>query len=203
MGSREHYALEQRLQQLTVEPWRNGGGATRTLASDGDAAGGAWHWRISVAEITRDGAYSRFDGVERQQALIGGTELLLRGARGTQRLAIPGDTFAFAGEDDVFAAVPSGPVRMWNVMTVRGKTDAVLRPVALGVGDELELRVLPPLSRAWLLVLAGELLGDAGMRCAPGDVLDFERGAEPPLLRAGSDGARVLLTTLLRRTNAP
>jgi len=40
-----HYA------DLSVQPWKNGKGVSRTVLSDSDALG-AWSWKVSVAEIS-------------------------------------------------------------------------------------------------------------------------------------------------------
>ncbi|MCZ0993430.1 HutD family protein [Streptomyces noursei] len=41
-------------------PWRNGGGLTREVAAHPPGAGwDAFAWRVSLAEVTRDGPYSR------------------------------------------------------------------------------------------------------------------------------------------------
>ena len=50
-----------RLNEVAPVPWRNGGGVTRELLawpSPGD-----WALRISVAEVERDGPFSRYPGV--------------------------------------------------------------------------------------------------------------------------------------------
>ena len=43
-----------RFAELKPEPWRNGGGVTRELASHPKAASaqdGAWDWRVSIADV--------------------------------------------------------------------------------------------------------------------------------------------------------
>ena len=60
--------------------WRNGGGWTREIHAEGAAAEGgvdAWDWRLSIAEIEANGAYSAFPGVEREQVLLSGDGLQL------------------------------------------------------------------------------------------------------------------------------
>ena len=69
-------------QALPPEPWKNGGGVTRTLAADKDAAeSAAARWRVSVADITRDGLYSRFAGDDRVSVVLSGTGVVLRDIR--------------------------------------------------------------------------------------------------------------------------
>ena len=55
---------------VTPEPWKNGGGVTRTLSVD--TAGQPPRWRVSVADIDRDGPYSRFPGYDRVSVVLTG-----------------------------------------------------------------------------------------------------------------------------------
>lgn len=69
-------------QALPPEPWKNGGGVTRTLAADKDAAeSAAARWRVSIADITRDGPYSRFAGDDRVSVVLSGAGVVLRDIR--------------------------------------------------------------------------------------------------------------------------
>ncbi|CAB3725532.1 Protein Ves [Achromobacter deleyi] len=69
-------------QALPPEPWKNGGGVTRTLAADKDAAeSAAARWRVSIADITRDGPYSRFAGDDRVSVVLSGAGVVLRDTR--------------------------------------------------------------------------------------------------------------------------
>ena len=192
----EHFVLEDHLRTLTAEPWRNGGGVTRTLATGGGAQGsGDWHWRLSVAEIEREGAYSRFEGVDRWQALIGGEALLLRGARGTRRLASAGEVFAFTGEEDVHAHLPAGPARMWNLMVRRGAAVGELVRRELAAGEVLDLPGLTGDAHGWVLVLVGVLAStDPGSALRTGEVLARAAPAPAIELQATRDGTCVLVT---------
>lgn len=61
--------------------WHNGAGWTREIHAGGLDRGHAperWDWRLSIAEIGSDGAYSAFPGVEREQVLLSGDGLELR-----------------------------------------------------------------------------------------------------------------------------
>ena len=49
--------------RVAPQLWRNGGGQTRELAAA--PAGEQWHWRISLAEVRQDGAFSAYPGVTR------------------------------------------------------------------------------------------------------------------------------------------
>jgi environmental stress-induced protein Ves len=58
------------LDRVAPTPWRNGGGVTRELVVF--PVHENWHWRISVAEVTQDGPFSRYEGVQRWFAVLSG-----------------------------------------------------------------------------------------------------------------------------------
>ncbi|MDO9002460.1 MAG: HutD family protein [Aquabacterium sp.] len=108
-----------RLLDLPPEPWRNGGGVTRTVARGEEDAGGEL-WRVSAAEITTSGAFSRFPNMDRQAMLIAGGPLTLVVACTPNTMAHVGDTVRFSGEADSAVTLTGRPARFWNVMTRRG-----------------------------------------------------------------------------------
>lgn len=61
------------LADVPATPWRNQGGQTHELAVW--PAQGEWNWRMSVAEVTTSGPFSRFDGVTRWFAVLHGAGL--------------------------------------------------------------------------------------------------------------------------------
>jgi hypothetical protein len=83
------------------QAWANGGGTTRDLAleprSPGTRADGpAFDWRLSLADIDRDGAFSRLPGVDRVFAPVEGAVVLAFDVRGGDG---DGDVDADAGAD--------------------------------------------------------------------------------------------------------
>lgn len=108
---------------LTPSPWKNGGGETREIvcqpaSADTDAFG----WRVSIATIAHDGAFSIFSGVDRVTVLLRGAGVRLRSADGRidHRLDEPLTPFAFAGEVAIEAELLDGACQDLNVMTRRG-----------------------------------------------------------------------------------
>src|SRR5471032_2321477 len=64
---------------LHATPWKNGGGVTRELAAFPPHSNFAdFIWRVSVADVHADGAFSTFPGIDRQIALLEGAGLTLR-----------------------------------------------------------------------------------------------------------------------------
>jgi uncharacterized protein len=97
--------------------WKNGGGTTSEIAADAENDPPAW--RISVATIDRDGAFSDFRGYDRTiVALEGGVRLSVDG---TETDLQPFEPFTFRGESSVHAHVAAGPARDLNAMTLRAQ----------------------------------------------------------------------------------
>lgn len=108
-----------RYAELKSEPWRNGGGVTRELASHPSAASaqdGAWDWRVSIAELTKAGDFSAFPGMERVLTVIDG-ELLLLTVDGAEHPLEKYRPFRFSGEASTHGALPTGDIRNLNVIT--------------------------------------------------------------------------------------
>ncbi|MGH6645816.1 HutD/Ves family protein [Aquabacterium sp.] len=141
-----------KLLELPPEPWRNGGGVTRTVARGESDAGGEL-WRVSAAEITASGAFSRFPHMDRQAMLIAGGPLTLIVACTPHTMAQVGDTVRFSGEADSAVTLTGRPARFWNVMTRRGRVSATVSLIRHGLGP-LTLDASAS-SRHIVLVLAG------------------------------------------------
>lgn len=111
------------LSSIPVEPWRNGGGVTQTLATHGA------EWRVSVAQVERDGPYSRFDGIERVSFLLRGKGVSLRHGASVIRLA-PLTAVEYDGGTAWDATLVDGPVTALNVMTAAGRYRTTVNPIA-------------------------------------------------------------------------
>lgn len=111
-----------RYAELRAEPWRNGGGVTRELASHPKAASaqdGAWDWRVSIAEVSKAGAFSAFPGMDRVLTVIDG-ELLLLTVDGAEHPLEKYRPFRFPGDAETASALPTGDIRDLNVITRNG-----------------------------------------------------------------------------------
>ncbi len=95
-------------------PWKNGRGITHEIWKDGDP----FTIRFSVAEVTEDGPFSEYAGIDRVIALLEGNGFELKGPMG-RRLTDVGGPFAFRGEDRYECRLLGGPVRDFNLMTAR------------------------------------------------------------------------------------
>lgn len=98
---------------LEPVPWKNGGGVTREIA--GAADGDGFLWRLSLAQIDRDGPFSAFPGLGRILTVVAGAGLVLDLGQGGRDVA-PLDPLEFDGAAPVSARLGAGPVQALNVI---------------------------------------------------------------------------------------
>lgn len=175
-----------------LQPWRNGLGMTREIARF--PLTGDWDWRMSIARIDADSAFSSFPGVDRWLLLLRGNGLRLRFADGeTLELAPPHGDAAFAGERGVAGELIDGPTDDFNLMWRRDRiaADCWLRPL---VGNGV-LAVAP--QDIWAVhLIAGRLqLADGiGTQLAAGDAAVIESTIDAPrLLRYEGSGTAIVM----------
>ena len=78
-------------------PWKNGQGETVEIARSPDGEGlDDFDWRVSVAPVVADGAFSMFPGIERTIAVIEGSGMALDVA-GLSVALRPGVPFTYDG----------------------------------------------------------------------------------------------------------
>jgi uncharacterized protein len=100
--------------------WKNGGGWTTELAVAPEVGADTFDWRISIAEIESDGAFSTFPNCDRYIALLDGVGMRLAfdqadDAELRERLRF----LSFAGEWQTFGRLIGGPVRDFNLIVRR------------------------------------------------------------------------------------
>ncbi len=105
---------------LPPEPWKNGGGVTRTLTADP-----AGRWRVSIADIERDGPYSRFPGFDRVSVVLAGEGVMLQG-EGVSAALQPREPAAFGGDALLQSTLVGGPVQVLNLFVLRGAAVALV-----------------------------------------------------------------------------
>ena len=103
---------------LSPVPWKNGGGSTIEIAiGPQDAGFEDFDWRVSLATIEKDGAFSLFPGVDRTLALVEGHGMLLE-IDGEPALVTDSDpVVAFDGSSVVTAKLSRGASTDYNAMT--------------------------------------------------------------------------------------
>lgn len=141
--------------------WKNGQGWTREILRVPDQDN--WDWRLSIAEIEQDAAFSSFPGIDRELILLQGNGVRLEFADGEPvELEPPHGRLRFAGEREVFGKLRDGTTHDFNLMWRREAVDAELlhRPL---VGPML---FFVDADTTWVIhLLAGqaEFEADAGL----------------------------------------
>jgi environmental stress-induced protein Ves len=103
---------------LAPAPWKNGGGSTIEIAiGPPDAGFDDFDWRVSLATIAEDGAFSQFEGVDRTLALVEGPGMLLHIDGEPTMLTEADPVVAFDGSSEVSAKLNRGPTTDFNVMS--------------------------------------------------------------------------------------
>ena len=163
-----------RFAELRSEPWRNGGGVTRELASHPKAASaqdGAWDWRVSIADVTKAGDFSSFPGMERVLTVVDG-ELLLLTVDGAEHPLEKYRPFRFSGDAAAHGALPTGDIRDLNVITRAGSFKGFTSIIELS-----KKRAHPVFAGQLAVLLQGQATVAAGAAEADGD---GDEGAPTP-----------------------
>ena len=113
------------------QPWRNGGGVTRELLAW--PADGPWLARISVADVTCDGDFSAYLGVERWFAVFEGAGVELGLASGHLPLTTCSDPCRFDGDLAPACRLLAGPTRDLNLMAQRAHGHSQMQRVQPGL----------------------------------------------------------------------
>lgn len=101
-------------------PWKDGGGHTAEIATHPAGAGlTEFVWRVSVADVTQDGPFSRFPGVDRTLVLLSGDGMHFSGSGSPMELHARFEPITFAGEAAIDCALTRGPTRDFNLMVRR------------------------------------------------------------------------------------
>jgi environmental stress-induced protein Ves len=166
--------------------WKNDGGWTTEIAREPADPARAFVWRISIADIERDGPFSSFPGVARELMLLSGTgiELDIDDAP-AHRLTERFQRVHFEGESRVECRLLAGPTRDFNVMTSRdaARAEVMGRPL---VGSMV---LFPESHVVWLAHLVS---GRAEAR-TNGDVAEIGIGDTLRIDFASRDDKRVVI----------
>jgi len=147
-------------------PWKNGlGSAAEIASSPADGAVDDFDWRVSVATITVDSAFSSYEGIDRVIMPLSPAGLVLTD-NGARRDLAQYDVLAFSGDSTVAAIDVAGETEALNLLVRRGiRSGSLERRLVVGsavltTDDSTELVIV---------VLEGSLqLPDT---LAPGDAL--------------------------------
>jgi len=102
-------------EHLPCVPWKNGGGVTREIVCYPAGADiQSFEWRMSIAEVARDGPFSDFSGIDRVITLLSGNGIRLVSQQGdtggmNHLLNEPFQPFDFSGDLPITAELLDGP----------------------------------------------------------------------------------------------
>lgn len=146
-------------------PWKNGGGQTQEMAVwPPDATMSEFQWRISMATVTKAGAFSVFPSIDRHLTVVDGR--LRLETDGRRHLLNKGEHLRFAGDVFTFGAPVTPQVKDLNVMTRRGHYQATVTMI--------DARTPFTLKSGAGFIFAFEPLRFEGLELAAYDLLRFE-----------------------------
>lgn len=107
-------------QSFQTLPWRNGLGSTVELLAETPNKNEAFSWRLSIASVANDGPFSDFSGYDRTLLLLEGSGITLNKPNGVFKVLNSSLDYAnFKGEDLIDATLHNGPIKDFNIMTLR------------------------------------------------------------------------------------
>ncbi len=176
-----------RMSELTATPWKNGGGVTREISAV--RRDEALLWRLSLADVAKDGPFSNFDGFIRILTVIDGNGMELIGSSGTL-YADYGEPVRFDGGLKIDAKLTDGPLRDFNLIFDPVFCDGKVVPIT-GPYRQV-LRATPEITFA-VHGLRGSVTIDKVERLHAGDTAVIETGSAQVDL---AKGASALIVTL-------
>ncbi len=103
-------------------PWKNGMGSTTEIeVSPGTEGLDGFDWRISMARVEADGAFSSFPGIDRTLLVLEGDGIMLSVADRAPARLDRDSIHGFPGDRTAHASLIGGPIADLNVMTRREK----------------------------------------------------------------------------------
>ena len=123
-------------------PWANGRGTSYEIASDRNEAE-EWTWRLAMAPVNEDGAFSRIECVNRFLAVVEGEGMLISVDR-KKLQCLPMQVVRFRGDAITDAALTDGPIMDINLMIRRKEAEgemAIVSEVGLLQGATIVVAV--------------------------------------------------------------
>ncbi len=97
-------------------PWKNGLGKTLQLACSHDSIQ-HFDWRLSIADVNCDSHFSAFPDKNRIISLLEGNGLILHHQDSHQNTQLKThDIYYFSGTDPIYASLPNGAIRDFNLI---------------------------------------------------------------------------------------
>ncbi len=187
-----------RQQDHVVQPWKNGLGSTREILCR--HVGGKLAFRLSLARVTSDGPFSRFEGFERILTVVSGDGMRLVGD-GEVYQADPLDPIRFSGNAALIGTCQTGPVENFNLIF-----DPTLVAAEVQVMSAASLHDARPTGSGTITVvyvLSGHLKTLEGRHLEAGDTCLYSDGPFPFDKDGDRRCIRVTLTNRLSSGDEP
>lgn len=175
--------------------WKNDGGWTTELGIEPETGdlNADFDWRVSIADIEKDGPFSLFPGVERDLFLLEGAGMELDIDGVGQRLDQPLQRVHFSGEARVDCRLIEGPTRDFNVM-VRARSIVAY----IAASQPLHaLAIAGPAGSQWLIYAcsgAAAITANADVvLLATGDGLRIDSPDQPAQFTISSSGRLLVM----------
>ena len=143
---------------LIASPWKNGGGITRELACYPPGASfDGFLWRVSIAEVSQSGPFSRFSGIDRVITLLRGAGMKFVFDDGKiTPLITPLTPYQFAGEVGLDAQLIGGVCEDFNLMLRRGAVsgEVTVLQTASTLGEKSDFLLLFSARGRWEITAA-------------------------------------------------
>lgn len=172
------------LDDLPAQPWKNGGGVTREIARLSDDKG--MLWRLSLADVDRDGPFSHFPGATRILTVVEGAGLRLRHDSGVIEATL-GRPVRFSGDLAIDCDLVSGSVRDFNLIFDPARVAADVARLEPGRHRRARAFGVLPLLAPCMTLKIGAV--------APGAFAQFE-AHDLPIEIDVKDGAAALLVSI-------
>jgi environmental stress-induced protein Ves len=148
-------------------PWRNGRGFTLEIARE-PATGEDFAWRLSLADIDRDGDFSAYPGYRRAIVLVAGERLNLKFRKHGRRALDPARRGArFEGDWETHCAIPGGRCTDLSLIVRKGsdaRADIVVRAPKMMRVKRTGQAVLATKLHGALFVIAGSVAVSESIR---------------------------------------
>lgn len=177
-----------RIDDLPAQPWKNGGGVTREIAVAHDLGG--LLWRMSFADVDRNGPFSLFPGLIRILTVVDGAGLRLTGPDKVIA-AEPGDPVRFDGAVPIECELIDGRVRDFNLIFDPARIGITVTRLRAGQDSAVTKHKKP---MALLPIGAPCVLGGDGA-LHPGTLLLLEEGDRIPGILIDERGCVLLVTS--------
>jgi len=112
-------------------PWKNGKGMTTELFVRNSSGSDKYIYRLSIAGITENGQFSDFSGYDRKLIMLEGKGIRLKHSGGEKNsLFKASDIAEFSGDEVTHAELVNGPIRDFNVITLRESCRSVVKVIS-------------------------------------------------------------------------